>query len=154
MFWHVLVYTSTFGNVNITFGCVQFVSCKSHIYTCINIYGRIRYIWKNLQIPYQVLQSENWTYVQILLAFQLPSHLLTDFHLSHEQFLHMLVCSPRHLLPPETCQYKCSVSNKYLIKTLKLNVAYSSQGSHTGQLDFWNWLEINSKEDQNSSKTE
>ena len=31
-------------NVNITFGCVQFVSRKSRVYTRINIYGRTRYV--------------------------------------------------------------------------------------------------------------
>ena len=30
--------------------------------------------------------------------------------------------------------------NLYIIYIKKLNVAYSSQGSHTGQLDFCNWL--------------
>ena len=35
---------STVSNVNITFGSIQFVSRKSHVYTCINIYNRTRYI--------------------------------------------------------------------------------------------------------------
>ena len=35
---------SRVSNVKITFGCVQFVSHKSCFYTCINIYGRTRYI--------------------------------------------------------------------------------------------------------------
>ena len=39
-----IVYMPTVNNVKITFGCVQFVDHKSCIYTCINIYGRTRYI--------------------------------------------------------------------------------------------------------------
>ena len=38
-----IVYRSTVININITFGCVQFVSRKSCVYTCISIYGRIRH---------------------------------------------------------------------------------------------------------------
>ena len=36
-------YRSTVSNVNIIFGCVQFVCRKTLVYTCINIYGRARY---------------------------------------------------------------------------------------------------------------
>jgi len=42
-FGSFIVYMSTVSNVNITFGCTEFVSRKFCIYTCINIYGRTRY---------------------------------------------------------------------------------------------------------------
>ena len=38
-----IVYMSSVSNVKITFGCVQFVSLKSRVYTFINIHGRTRY---------------------------------------------------------------------------------------------------------------
>ena len=37
-------YMSTVSNVRITFGCVQFVSHESHLYTCTNIYARTKYM--------------------------------------------------------------------------------------------------------------
>ena len=37
-----IIYMSTISNVKIT-DYIQFVSCKSHIYTCINIYARTKY---------------------------------------------------------------------------------------------------------------
>jgi len=40
-----IVYMSTVNNVSITFGCFQFVSHKSRVYTCINIYAENRYIY-------------------------------------------------------------------------------------------------------------
>ena len=40
-----IVYMLIISNVNIIFGCVQFVSCKRHVYTCINIYGSTRCIY-------------------------------------------------------------------------------------------------------------
>jgi hypothetical protein len=40
-----IVYMSTVSNVKITFGCVQFLSRKSRIYTCINIYGRTWFLY-------------------------------------------------------------------------------------------------------------
>ena len=39
-----IVYMSTVSNVDITFGCVQFVSRKSCVYICINIYAGTRFI--------------------------------------------------------------------------------------------------------------
>ena len=37
-----IVYLSTISNVSITFSCIQFVSLKSCIYTCINIFAETR----------------------------------------------------------------------------------------------------------------
>jgi len=38
-----IMFKSTVSNVKMTFGCVQIVSRKCLIFTCINIYGRTRY---------------------------------------------------------------------------------------------------------------
>ena len=52
-----IVYMSTFRNVNITFGCIQFVNNKSHLYICINIYGRTRC---NVENIYSLNFSSNY----------------------------------------------------------------------------------------------
>ena len=50
-FWKFIVYMLIVSNVKITFGWVQFVSHKSCIFTCIYIFGRIRYIKVHLHQP-------------------------------------------------------------------------------------------------------
>ena len=80
-----LVYISTVSDINITFGWVQFFSHKSHVYTCINIYGSTRYI------------TSLWCAKFILLAFPsivsfFPRHnpaVLLDLNLLHYVNLNM-----------------------------------------------------------------
>ena len=63
-----IVYMSTVSNVKITFSCVEFVSRKSRVYTCINIYGRTKQIACGAGISNSVI--DNRVLVKIIPLFK------------------------------------------------------------------------------------